>query len=199
MDVQQEVQTSRLKDSLESWREIVLVVHSVLLWEKNWYPGAIIGGSTFLFLNLWVLDPSILTTISILGLTITISDYLVPIVTSAIFKPESWTKDKDEDLINICRKVVEYKSKLEISSQCFYEMRCTKPKMYYGFTILTMLFMAWIGNSFNNLFLTYLFITTLLLIPGLEHHGIIKKYGTAISNKLSEYSKLKLLSPKKEQ
>ncbi|KAF5300234.1 hypothetical protein FQR65_LT09188 [Abscondita terminalis] len=169
----QETQTSILKDSFESWKEIILLVHSVLLWEKNWYPGAILGGTSFLFLTLWLVDASILSTLSILGLTITISDYVVPIVAAVMFKPESWCKDKDQEFYDICRNIVGYKMKLEESLSTFYETRVTNPKMYYGCTISTLAGLAWIGNSFNNLFLTYLFITTLLLVPGLEHHGDI--------------------------
>jgi len=194
-----EVQIIRMKHSLESWREIILPIHSVLLWEKNWHPGAIISGTTFLFLSLWLLDPSVLTTVSILGLTVTISDYVVPMLTAAIFKQEAWTAAKDTTLYNFCRGIVVYRAKVEVSCAAFYVMRTSKPKMYYGSTILTLAFLAWIGNSFNNLFLTYLLVTILLLMPGMEYHGILHKYGSTLSHKLSECAKLKIAQPKKEQ
>lgn len=49
-----------------------------------------------------------------------------------------------------------------------------------------LIFMAWIGSSFNNLFLTYLLVTTLLLLPGLQQKGILPKYGCVLTKKLSE-------------
>jgi len=193
----QEAQIVGLKHSLESWREIILPVHSVLMWDKNWHPGAIVGGTTFLFLSLWLLDPSVLTTVSILGLTVTISDYVVPLVAAALFRPDSWTKEKE--FYDFCRAIVVYRAKVSVSVSTFYMMRTSRPRMYYGCTIVTLAFLAWIGNSFNNLFLTYILATVLLLVPGMEHHGILHKYGNALTQKISECAKLKIAQPKKEQ
>lgn len=64
--------------------------------------------------------------------------------------------------------------------------------------IITLGLLAWIGNSFNNLFLTYLLVTVILLIPGMEHHGILHKYGTVLTEKLSDCSFLKGSHIKKE-
>lgn len=48
--------------------------------------------------------------------------------------------------------------------------------------------LAWLGNAFNNLFLTYLFVTIMLLVPGMEYHGILRRYGVLMSQKLSDFA-----------
>lgn len=62
-----------------------------------------------------------------------------------------------------------------------------------------MVLLAWVGNGFNNLFLTYILITIILLIPGMEHHGILHKYGSVLTQKLSDCTKMKSSEAKKEQ
>lgn len=42
--VLQETQIKKLKHSLHDWKEILLAIKSVLLWDQQWYPGAIVGG-----------------------------------------------------------------------------------------------------------------------------------------------------------
>lgn len=53
---------------------------------------------------------------------------------------------------------------------------------------MSLAFLSWLGTNINNIFLTYVVITVLLLIPGLEYNGILIKYGNALSNKVTEYT-----------
>ncbi|KAB0795566.1 hypothetical protein PPYR_12405 [Photinus pyralis] len=193
----QEVSTLKLRNCLESWREVVVLVHSILLWDNNWYPAAIFGGTSFVFCSLWLFDPSVLTTFSIVGLTISISDYLVPKVSAALFRSELWTDEKEEAFNKFCANVVACKFKFVTLISSFYGMRCSNTKMYYGCTILGLAVLAWIGNTFNNLFLTYTLITTFLLIPGLIRHRILDNCVDFISKKLSHCPKFSIA--KKEQ
>lgn len=80
-----------MKHDLESFREIILLIRSVLKWEKNFYPGIIFGVVSTFFAFLWYLDLSVLTLISLFLLTVTIVDYGFPIISKTIFKPEKWT------------------------------------------------------------------------------------------------------------
>ena len=38
------------KRRLETWREILVALHPILLWTKPLYPAGIVGLSTFMFL-----------------------------------------------------------------------------------------------------------------------------------------------------
>lgn len=46
----QDKRVKQLKRELEGWREVILTLNSVLLWERNWYPGMLIGVTTTFFL-----------------------------------------------------------------------------------------------------------------------------------------------------
>lgn len=71
---------------------------------------------------------------------------------------------------------------------------------YYGAVIITLTFFAWIGNIFNNLFLTYLVVISILLVPGLEKQGILPKYGNMLSQKLCDFStSAKLMAAKNKK
>lgn len=114
---------------MEGWREIVLSAHSILMWEKHWHPGAIFGTSTTIFLFLWISDPSLLTTLSILGLIITVGDYLVPTVVSGLFRNENWTGAHEKRLEELCRKLVLYYTHTSTMIASFYLMRTVRPKV----------------------------------------------------------------------
>ncbi|CAG2064099.1 unnamed protein product, partial [Timema podura] len=138
-----------LKRELEGWREVILPLNSVLLWENNFYPGLLAGVTTAFFLLFWLLDPSLLTTVSVIGLVAALVDYLVPTLTASLCHPEmvEWSKSLAQTVLQ-----------------------------YYLSVIVSLVFLAWLGNTVNNLLLTYLFVLVLLLLPGLKHHGILQKY-----------------------
>jgi hypothetical protein len=46
----QDKRVKQLKRALEGWREVILPLNSVLLWERNWYPGMLVGMTTTFFL-----------------------------------------------------------------------------------------------------------------------------------------------------
>lgn len=41
----------QLKCQIEHWREIILPLSSILIWERPWYPGLIIGINSTIFLS----------------------------------------------------------------------------------------------------------------------------------------------------
>lgn len=57
-----------------------------------------------------------------------------------------------------------------------FTLKEEKPKMYFMTMIVSLAAVAWVGQQVHNLLLTYLIVTFLLLLPGLNQHGIILKY-----------------------
>lgn len=45
-------ETAQLEEQLQGWGEVILAGDRVVRWEKPWFPGALMGGTTVLFL--WV-------------------------------------------------------------------------------------------------------------------------------------------------
>lgn len=174
--VEQEKRVKQLKRELEGWREVIIPVNSILLWEKNWYPGMLVGLTSSVFLFLWYLDPSVLTTVSVLGLITTLVDYLVPTLTASICHPDSWTGLKERKLEEICRNLITTQTQFAFYWTLFYDMRQSRPRVYYAAVVSSLLCLAWLGNIINNLLLTYVLITSAILLPGLKHHGLLHKY-----------------------
>lgn len=57
---------------------------------------------------------------------------------------------------------------------------------YYAATTGSLLVLAWIGSAMNNLFLTYLLLLVVVMLPGMEHQGLITKYGGCALVKIRE-------------
>lgn len=196
-----EVQIRKLKYGLENWKEIILGAKKVLIWEKQWYPAAILGGSTIFFTFLWLLSPSFLTTLSVFFLVLTICDGLIPTIASSVFNPEQWTGRNEQEFEEFCTNVILYKARIELSWAKYYKMKSTNRKMYFLLTTLGFGTLAWIGTTFNNLLLSYFLTTIMMLYPGMEHNGIISKWNDYVGTfvmKLRKQSKSKVSQEKKD-
>uniref|UniRef100_A0A1B6LS75 RETREG1-3/ARL6IP-like N-terminal reticulon-homology domain-containing protein n=1 Tax=Graphocephala atropunctata TaxID=36148 RepID=A0A1B6LS75_9HEMI len=166
----------KLKRELEGWREIILQLHSVLLWEKQWYPALVAGISSAIFTLLWLLEPSLLTTVSGAGLLVTLLDYLVPTVCAGLYRADNWTGAKERQFEDICRTLAQSYSTASLQLRAFWDLKVSSPKLYYSVAVTTLTILAYIGNKVNNLALSYILVTFLFLMPGLNHHGILHQY-----------------------
>ena len=81
---------AELKQNLEAWKVLLLPANNLLEWEHKFDPLIIFGVNTFIFGLLMYYNPSILTTVSVLGLVILLLESAVPIVTSYFFKTSEW-------------------------------------------------------------------------------------------------------------
>lgn len=100
-----------MKHGLEESREIILLLNSVLKWEKSFYPGITFGVISLAFLILWSLDLSLLTLVSLIALIGSVLDYVFPIISKAVFKPENWTGVKEKSFEDACNEILNIKSK----------------------------------------------------------------------------------------
>lgn len=183
MSLTNEAQIRSLRESVEGWEELILRIYNILLWEKQWHPLAIIGVTSSIFIFIWLSEMSTLTVLCLTGLILTLCDYMVPAISATFFKSEQWSSEKENIITSICEDFILYKTKLRIACGSYYRMRITNPKMYFTMTILTLILLAWIGNTLNNLFMIYLLVTIFCLMPGIEYTGfncklkeITKKY-----------------------
>lgn len=112
-----------MKHDLESFRELILIIRSVLIWEKNFYPGIIFGVISTFFAFLWYLDLSVLTLISLFLLTVTIVDYGFPIISKTIFKPEKWTGSDERKFEIVIQELVHVKGNI---SRCWSKICAAK-------------------------------------------------------------------------
>lgn len=90
---------------MEAWREVIVHGSSVLKWEKSFYPGITCGVVTFLFLVLWWMRLSVLTTFALVAFLICVGDYFLPLLLKFVFKPENWTGAQEKRYEEVCREI----------------------------------------------------------------------------------------------
>ncbi|KAG8041340.1 hypothetical protein G9C98_002328 [Cotesia typhae] len=161
----------QLKKKIECWREIILPLNSILLWEKPWYPGVIFGTTSLIFFMIWMIEPAFLTIISMTLLILALADYLVPIAVSTFISSSAWNGQKERKLDEICQRVSKFILQAQSIWKFILNARSNRPNLYYGSITVCLSLLAWIGNVVNNLLLIYLALVIVLLLPGLRHQG----------------------------
>ncbi|KAK3872226.1 hypothetical protein Pcinc_022693 [Petrolisthes cinctipes] len=172
----QERRVRTLRRELEGWREVLCALYSMIIWEKHYYPAISISAVTTFFMAIWYIEPSILTLFSVLGIIVTISDYLVPQVVPWVVGPHHWNGTHERRYDHIITSLASLAGLAAYVSSTLTAMKESKPRTYFVVVTGSLLFCAWIGSNINNLLLTYFMVLFLVLLPGLKHQGIIQKY-----------------------
>eukprot|EP00092_Neocalanus_flemingeri_P107513 GFUD01137989.1.p1 GENE.GFUD01137989.1~~GFUD01137989.1.p1 ORF type:complete len:171 (-),score=61.61 GFUD01137989.1:208-720(-) len=160
----------RLKNCVESWREVVLIMDSVLAWEKDWYPAVTAGSLTMFYMFLYWLSPSMLTLLSTLGLFFTLLDYLGPKLMDKIFSPNLWSGEKEKKLENVCKSLVSLSLLMSSCYISFTAMKTTSPLTHFSVTTISLLLLAYLGSLVSGQFLSYIILLVVLMLPGLYRY-----------------------------
>lgn len=171
----------------------MLIADSVLGWEQEWHPAATAGTLTVGFLTVWYLDPSLMTLLASLGLLLTLADYLGPKILDKLFKPESWTGEKERKLEAVCRSVVSLRRLLESLSSYVASMRAGSPLVHFSVVTSSLFAMAWLGTIVSGLFLLYMSTLFVTMLPGLHRRGLLEKHCAAVVTRLRDVVKGKKL------
>ncbi|XP_053201083.1 ADP-ribosylation factor-like protein 6-interacting protein 1 [Panonychus citri] len=164
-----------LEKCLQGWRCVLVQAYPLITWDKPYYPYILSGTIATIFLIIWLSNATILTTFSLIGLIVTIADYVVPLISTHYLEPRFW-QDSDEEKY---KKIVYHISQgsQTISSFINYlkDLKSSNSKIYFPILFISLSFSAWIGNLVNNLLLTFIMVNFIVLLPGLRHHGYIDK------------------------
>ncbi|CAL1587624.1 unnamed protein product [Knipowitschia caucasica] len=184
-------ETAQLEEQLQAWGEVILVGDRVLRWEKPWFPGALLGALSLLFLLIYYLDPSVLTGLSCFAMLLCLADYLVPTLAPRVFGSNKWTTEQQQRFHEICGNLVKLQRRVVGWGRRLCTMKEEKPKVYFGSVMTSLLVVAWIGQQVHNLLLTFLIVSFLLLLPGLNQHGVISKYMSMAKREINKLMKQK--------
>uniref|UniRef100_A0A1A8H373 ADP-ribosylation factor-like 6 interacting protein 1 n=1 Tax=Nothobranchius korthausae TaxID=1143690 RepID=A0A1A8H373_9TELE len=184
-------ETAQLEEQLQGWGEVILAGDRVMRWEKPWFPGVLMGVVTVVFLLVYYLDPSVLTGLSCTVMLLCLADYLVPTLAPRVFGSNKWTTEQQQRFHEICGNLVKTQHRVVGWWKRLCTLKEEKPKVYFASVISSLLAMAWIGQQVHNLFLTYLIVSFLLLLPGLNQHGIITKYTSMVKREVNKMLKQK--------
>ncbi|RXM37149.1 Serine/threonine-protein kinase SMG1 [Acipenser ruthenus] len=184
-------ETAQLEEQLQSWGEVILAGDQVLRWVKPWFPAAMMGAVSVIFLMIYYLDPSVLTGVSCAVMFLCLADYLVPTLAPRIFGSNKWTTEQQQRFHEICGNLVKTQRRVVGWWRRLFTLKEEKPKVYFMTVISALSVMAWIGQQVHNLFLMYLIVSFLLLLPGLNQHGIISKYAGMAKREINKLLKQK--------
>lgn len=179
LELEKEATVKKLKRNFDRWRELVLMFNSMLLWKKKAYPWIVFAVTTFLFAEIAVYDLSIVTIVSLLLLLFTLVDFLAPMVVSTLIK-DDWSTAKQKELEDVCKVLATVIVSAKVYYASLQEVKATRPNLYYPVTLVTLCLFAWVGNSVNNLFISYVLVLALMMTPGLVHLGILQKYYASV-------------------
>jgi RsiW-degrading membrane proteinase PrsW (M82 family) len=180
-----------IKHRLVGWKEVVVLADSVLAWEKEYYAALVSGSVTVLFLLLWYMDPSTLTLLSLIGLLVTVLDYGVPRLQAKFFPDSAWNKDNEKKLDQICQELVFVKNGFLRLYDLAISYKSSHPLMYMTTSVVALFLLAQIGAMFSGIFLCYVNLMVIVMLPGLYRRGILDKYCSALMIRLEEFVKAK--------
>lgn len=119
----------KLKRLLEGWRVALIPLKSVILWEQQWHPCAIVGTVSFLYFLIWLLDMNTLATFAMVGLIFNFVDFIVPVICNSLYGPSSWTGQNEKLFEEICKSIVLQYNKVLCHIKSFCSLRDTSPCM----------------------------------------------------------------------
>uniref|UniRef100_A0A674D017 ARL6 interacting reticulophagy regulator 1 n=1 Tax=Salmo trutta TaxID=8032 RepID=A0A674D017_SALTR len=173
-------ETAQLEEQLQGWGEVILAGDQVLL--------VLIHTHTMM---IYYLDPSVLTGLSCTVMLLCLSDYLVPTLAPRIFGSNKWSSEQQQRFHEICGNLVKTQRRIIGWWKRLFSLKEEKPKMYFASVISSLVAVAWMGQQVHNLFLTYLIVSFLLLLPGLNQHGVISKYAGMAKREINKLLKQK--------
>lgn len=167
---------TQIANIFQANRPIVLKLHSILTWEQDIYPILVAAFVSFSFLIIYLLNSSVLTTLSYLGIAVALLDLTAPTIAKNLSGGQGKLSEKDSqrfekiclDLAKLCALI-----KSIFDTICYFKTK--KPKFYYIALLASLLVSAYIGSKFSNLFLTYLITLVVAFYPGLEKKGLPQK------------------------
>lgn len=176
---------SQLANRFQAQRPLVLKLHSILTWEQDMHPVFVVAFVSISFLIIHLLNSSILTTLSYLGMALALLDLGMPTIAKTLSQGQGKLTEKDTQRFDkICMDLAKAYAFMRSICDTLCSYKTKMPKIYYPALLGSLLVSAYIGNKFNNLFLTYLFVLLVALYPGLDKKGLPQKAVAFVFTKL---------------
>ncbi|KAH7643926.1 hypothetical protein HUG17_6288 [Dermatophagoides farinae] len=187
-----------IRQKLIPIRDIVVRMHSILIWNKSYHAPCIIMLVTFIFMCLWLVQVPIISKICFIGIIATLIDYFLPFL-NEIFALPKWNDSAEQLFNDECHLIAETWINVKEFYQLFCSWKYTKTKLYYSTLLTTLMAIAWIGTQIHNLLLLYMATMFIVLYPGLSHYNMIEDFFLAIQRRLrSLFSKHRPMNPPKK-
>lgn len=120
-----------LKDRLTPCREICPFLLDLFIWRKEAYPFIIAGAVTSFFMLLFYWQPSVLTALSVLGLLVTVADYVLPLVSKTVSSSEDWNSEKEKKFSIFVNRIAYYSVQVWNSQVMLEEWKKEHPNLVH--------------------------------------------------------------------
>merc|ERR1712083_743741 len=165
----------QLKKELEEYKHILAPLNNVMDWEQPHHPLIITSVVTALFSLVWYLQPSVITTFSLVGVVLCSVDFVVPTLSGYLFKGAEWSIDQECGFTDLCCRLQSVRAWVHHWTDVLATIKNQKPKMFLLGMMGTLTVVAWVGSLMHNLLLTYIFVISLVTYPGMAKHGLFSK------------------------
>lgn len=168
-------EVSNLKQNLESWKLVLVSLDSLVEWEGKFDPAIIICMDTLVFGLLMFYNPSILSTVSIIGIAMLVVEILLPIVINYFFRSSEWDSKADEKYTHICERISHLYEHYTTYKLKLATLKKERQSLYFLLGLFFLIFCAYVGQSVDNFLLTYLAVLVATLTPGARRHNLKQK------------------------
>lgn len=162
-----------LKRRLEGWKLILLPLNNLLEWEHRHDPAVIIGVDTFIFGLLMYYNPSVLTTVAVLGLVVLFLETVVPALTTYFFKSTEWDPVSESKYTRICERISNLQIHIWNARVKLDQLRREKQPLYFLIVSFFLVFCVYVGQSVDNFLLTYVAVLIVTLTPGARRRRLV--------------------------
>lgn len=166
---------AQLKQNLDSWKLVLVPVNNILEWERTSDPILIVVLNSIIFGLMAYYNPSILTTLSVIGLTFLLLESLVPVIVSYFFKSTEWDAVTESKFTRICERISNLNRHFSNFKFKLDSIRKERQSLYFLIVFFFLVFCAYVGQSVDNFLLTYLASVIACLTPGIRQHHLIPK------------------------
>lgn len=180
---------NQLTNKFQSNKVLVLKAHSILSWEQDIYALYVFSIVSLAFIVIHLVNSSLLTTLSYIGIFGALIDLALPSITKNLNKNQAVKQTVDTAKFDkICLDLARVIAFFRGSCDSCCSLKTRKPKIYYAVLLISLLILAFVGNKFNNLFLTYVTILFAAIYPGLDRKGLPQKIVDFVCQKLGKKS-----------
>jgi len=175
---QKEARVTRVRLTLDDWKEVLVVWKRVLDWEQPYHPGLIFGlVSVHFLLNHW-LQPSFPALVAVTCLKLTLADYLMPLLGPRIFPMEKWGSKHEHEFNVICEAISDMHEHVWEAFTGLREFRAQCPRVYKPLSVGLLSLVCYLGWTLGDVFVLYVILLLALLYPGARKTSL---YATTFS------------------
>lgn len=178
-----------LKSNLDSYKDVILFLDSILNWKKDSNGYLQILAATFtLYAIIWKLCMPVLCLLSLLCLAFVLFDYVYQNVLMTSSKThKDWSNDQKKQFNQVCASLASAQKQIRTGLVSFREFKEESPFWACACTSSVLLLLALLASCLGDLLFSYLLLNSIVLYPGLKSNGILDNATVYVFTNLTKF------------